>query len=460
MFEKTRPETTPVIVAVDPKVVSPKHVLRSAMRHGGLLVLVLLVLAASSNALAQEDTDANDAFDGEPVTLEELLAMADDNAPDVQLARERIGLGRAAAEGARMLQRHNPEIEGEVGVGLDDPGISRAEVTLRQRLEIAGQRGLRVKAARQRQRALDAELEQARWDVHQRVYRLYRKALIDREQLEVERDSLDFTQRLHRIAKQRFETGETARTSVIIAHAEVARAKQRRVQAKMAYEQTARELAAVVGWDREAPPIPRGEPDAARPAPDQAELLDSVRANDPRLAVLRARLEQARAQLSVEQRDVWPDPTVGVGYEQGNMGTSAVSSQLRFIVGIPLPLWNRNQGGIDLAKARTGVFSQAISNRTQILENRVAQRAAAVDASYRQAEIYQDEVLPALETQLELLQEGFKLGEMSLLDVMNARDRLLAVQRQHLTALHEYFAAISQLEELLGTAIWNEDDNQ
>jgi outer membrane protein TolC len=61
--------------------------------------------------------------------------------------------------------------------------------------------------------------------------------------------------------------------------------------------------------------------------------------------------------------------------------------------------------------------------------------------------------LPALETQLEMLQTGFKLGEMDLLDVMNARDRLLEVQRQSLDVFEEYVNAASRLEELLGISI-------
>jgi cobalt-zinc-cadmium efflux system outer membrane protein len=433
---------------------------RTSVR-AGLVSFALTMLVAASPADAQDTGENADAAQsGEEVTLQQLLDFADQNAPDVQLARERVSLGRAAVEGAERVLPYNPEIEGEVGVGLDDPGLRRAEITLRQRLEIAGQRGQRIRAARQQEKALDAELAQARWHLHQLIHRLYRQALVDRKQVEVEVASLEFTRRLHRIAGQRFEAGEAARTSVVIAQAEVARAKQRRVKASMAYEQTVRELATAAGWDKQAPPRPAGELDEARPAPGEDALMQQVLANDPKLAVLRARLEQARAQKRVEQRDVWPDPVVGIGYERENMGTPAVSNQLRFIVGIPLPLWNRNQGGIDIAKAQTNVFSRAITNRTQVLENRVAQRAAAVDAAYQQAEIYQDEVLPALETQLELLQEGFELGELSLLDVMNARDRLLAVQRQYLAALHEYYRAVSELEELLGTAIWNENNDQ
>jgi cobalt-zinc-cadmium efflux system outer membrane protein len=424
----------------------------------GLVSLALTMLVGTSSALAQDSgEDAGAPLVGKDVTLQRLLDLAEENAPDVQVARERTGLGGAAVRGAERFQPYNPEIEGQLGVGLDAPGVRRAEVTLKQRLEVAGQRGQRIEAARTKERVLEAELDAARWRVSQEIRRLYRQALVDRRNVEVEDASLEFTRRLHRIAGQRFEAGEAARTSVIIARAEVARAKQRRLDARMDYDQTVRELATVVGWEEQRPPKPTGELEQAAPAPETDRLLEAVVAQDPTLNVFRARLEQAQADVDVRRREVWPDPIVGVGFERERIGTSGVASQLRFVLGVPLPLWNRNQGEIGEARARTSVYRRAIETRTRALRNRVAQRAAAVDAAFGQAQIYQEEVLPALETQLDLLQEGFELGELSLLDVMNARDRLLAVQRQYLGALREYYLAISELEALLGTAI--EDEN-
>ena len=409
-------------------------------------------------AAAQNEAGVEEV--GEPITLSQLLDFAGDHAPDIQQARERIGLGEAAIEGAEKFQQFNPEIESEFGVGLGDFGLSRIEVTLKQRLEVAGERGLRIEAARQRKQALVAEFAQARWDVHQQVHRLYRLGLVDQEQVEIEREVLEFTQDLFQVAEQRFEAGEEPRTSVIVARAEVAKARQRLLQAEVSYLRTLRNLGATVGWEKQAPPQPTGEPEEARPVPSKAELLERAFEEDPQLAVLRARLEQARAELALEERKVWPNPLFGVGYERENLGSTAVEDKLRLVVGVPLPLWDRNQGEIAAAKARTDIFRQAIDNRRKVLKSLVLKQAESVQAAYRQAQIYQEEVLPALETQLELLQKGFKLGELSLLDVMNARDRLLAVQRQYLGALNQYYDAVSELEELVGTAIWEENTDE
>jgi cobalt-zinc-cadmium efflux system outer membrane protein len=419
------------------------------------LIAGIGLLATSGSSWAQDVADQTYSDQlGEPRTLEELLDIAEDNAPAIEQARERVGLGEAAIEGAERLLPYNPEIEGELGVGL-----SRVEVTLTQRLEVAGQRGLRLEAARQRRQALVAELAQAQWDVHHEVHRLYRLGLVAQERVDIEREILAFTKELFEVAQQRFEAGEEPRTSVIVAKAEVAKARQRLLKEQMSYRSMLRTLGVTVGWAEELPPQPAGERDDARPIPDKSRLVSKALAADPQLAVLDAQLEQARAELALQEREVWPDPVVGVGYERENLGSAAVEDKLLLIVGMPIPLWNQNQGEVAVAKARTSIVRQAIENRHDVLESHVLKQAETVQSAYRQAQIYEEEVLPALQTQLELLQEGFTLGELSLLDVMNARDRLLAVQRQNLGALHDYFVAVSELEEHLGTSIWDTDED-
>ena len=393
---------------------------------------------------------------GEPASLDELLAHAEEHAPATLEARERVGLGDAAVDGAQRFQPYNPELESEIGVGLRDVGLAKAEATLRQRFEVAGERKLRTRVAQRRKEALEAEVDQARWSVHEQVHRIYRLGLIGQERVEIERETLDFTRRLLGIARDRYSAGEEPRTSVILARAELARARQQLVRAWISYVERLYDLESIIGWQESKPPQPTGQLPSPRALPPGAELLEKAFKEDPQLAVLRASLAQARAELALHERAVWPDPTLGIGWEGENLAGSQTNNTLRFVVGVPLPIWNRNQGPIAEARSRIDIIETTIDSREHVLRARVLKRAETVQGAYDQARIYEQEVLPALQTQLELLEEGFDLGELSLLDVMNARDRLLAVQRQHLAALREYFVAVSQLENLLGTAIWND----
>ncbi|MGM0558135.1 MAG: TolC family protein [Myxococcota bacterium] len=393
------------------------------------------------------------------MSLDELMDHAEEHAPQVQLAEHRVGVAKSSVTGAEKLLPFNPELEGEVGLRTSDASPAKLEVTLRQRLEVAGERGLRISAAHRETQLAEARLALARWNLHQRVHHLYRTSLIDQERVIIEREIVEFTRQLADITAQRYEAGEEPRTSVILARAETARARQRLVKTRTHYREKLHQLAKAVGWDQEKPPRPTGERRAAREIPSNAALLRRALEHDPHTTVLETQLAQRQAQRALATRDAWPNPIVGIGFEREELSSPDAASKIRLILGVQLPIWNRNQGEISGSSARIALVQQAISNRRAILRSRVHEQATSVRGAYQQARIYQEEVLPALETQLELLREGFELGEMSLLDVMNARDRLLAVQRQHLDALETYMIALSELEGLLGASIWESHED-
>jgi cobalt-zinc-cadmium efflux system outer membrane protein len=416
--------------------------------RSALSVWIVAMFVALPVAAEEGDLQA------QPVTLDELLEFAHQNAPALRVSAERRKLGDAALAGATRVSVHNPELEGELGVGLDAEE-TRFEATILQRIEIAGQRGLRVKAARRQQDVLGARYAAAEWTLHEQVHALFRLGLIDRRRVEVERQIHEFTEELLRVARERYEAGEEPRTSVIVTRAERARARQRLVQRRLELVQTLRALAEVSGWNADRPPLPQGNLLATRALPPTERLVERAWSNDPQSVVLEREKDAEAAGLALARRLAWPDPVLGVGWEQEGAGTDT-HNILRFVVGVPLPLWNRNQGEVARSHARIGVLGEQLAARKVELRNRVRRKAAAVEGAARQLKIFEEEVLPSFAEQLGLLQDGFRLGEMDLLDVMTARDRLLEAQREALDARQRYVEAVSQLEALLGVAIWED----
>jgi cobalt-zinc-cadmium efflux system outer membrane protein len=414
------------------------------------MIACVVVLGLTRPVSAQEQLDA------EPVTLEELLEYAHEHAPALRVAKKHRAFADAARSGASMVSPYNPEVEGEVGVGLGDPsGVARVEATLRQRIEIAGQRGLRIEAAARYQDVLKARVAAAEWTLHEQVHALFRLGLIDSQRVDVERQIHEFTEELLHVAQERYEAGEEPRTSVIVTRAERARARQRLVQRRVELIQTLRSLAEASGWEKEQPPLPRGELPETRDLPPTGKLVERAWSHDPQIVVLERQREAAEARAMLARREVWPDPIFGVGYEREEMLADG-NDILRFVIGLPLPLWNRNQGNVARADAEVGVLNEELARRKTELRNRVRRKAAAVSGAAEQLRIFEEEVLPSFAEQLELLQEGFRLGEMDLLDVMTARDRLLDAQREALDARQRYTVAVSELEALLGVPIWED----
>ena len=394
---------------------------------------------------------------GPSQSLSQLLEFAKLHAPNAQVAKQRLGLAGASLAGAKRLQPSNPQLQGEFGTGLPEGGLPRLRVTLTQQLEVAGERGLRIKAAQAQHGVLQAEQAQVHWDLHQSVHRLYRLGSIHRRRVQVEEDILAFTQRLFEVALLRFRAGEEPRISLVVAGAEMAKARRQVVRAWGEYARTRRDLAATIGWRQDTPPKPTDEPGGIKPLPAQDTLLQKALHQDPELAMLLAKVAQARAQLALQKRERWPEPILGLGFEREEFGPNEVENILVFVLGLRLPLWDLNQQEIATAQTQSAILDQSIASRRTVIKNHVLKHIGLVQTASKEARIYETDVLPAFESQLELLQQGFRLGELSLLDVMNARDRLLEVQRQYLEAVQTYHVALSDLEGILGTPVWNEE---
>ncbi|MGM0577759.1 MAG: TolC family protein [Myxococcota bacterium] len=417
--------------------------------------IVAVAVAAGSASAATPEADEPPEAMGRPVTLGEILAFAHEHAPQVLEARARVRLGEAAVEGAGIPLRHNPELETSLDADVTGEGVTRWEVGVRQRVEVAGQRGLRREAARKSRRALRRSVDEADWRVHEQVHRLFRRGLVARKRLELEREILAFSEEILGYARKRYEAGEEPRLSVLVSEAELARARQRMVKRRTAYLRSLHALAEAAGWTEEEPPAPEGDLVEPTALPSADALVQRAMDHDPRLVTLGARLEEVQATQSLARRKAWPDPAFGLGYEHEDVGL-AVEKKLLFSLSVPIPAWNRNDAEVAKADARAAVVRQRIENRRTTLRTRLMERIEAVDGAAEQVAVFETGVLPAFREQLALLLKGFELGEMSLLDVMTARDRLLAAQREALDAHEDYHEAISALEELLGAPVWDE----
>ena len=122
------------------------------------LVLGVLVVGPAQGAepprrdgtVPAERAPLPDPTRAKQVSLEELLAFADANAPRLLVSRSTRGLADAARVAASPLLPANPELATGVGprYGISGVGVD-ADVALSQRLYVAGERGRRRHLRRQ-----------------------------------------------------------------------------------------------------------------------------------------------------------------------------------------------------------------------------------------------------------------------------------------------------------------------
>lgn len=403
-------------------------------------------------------------------TLERVVAEAVAQSPEVAAAHaEETGAEGVRAADGRWL-RENPELEVEVASDAltGGEGERRVEVGLSQTLEVAGQRGLRVKraessleAAGARRRATVLEVAAAAVEAAVELERREARARLAEE-------ALGLARALDEAAARRFAAGDVAEVERNGAALERARAEARAALARAEVQGARAALNRRLGRPAGAPLTVAIMAGSAQPQPgsetptvdaEGAALLRTARASVPsplvreRPELQAARAEEAAANVEVEllRRERFPDLTVGVGYERERTPESHgattdlhTGNLLVARLSVPLPLFERNQRELAEARAqRSAREAQRVAREREVEADAEAARSALEAAQAAHAALAA--ALPSVERNLELVRRAYEAGELGLDALLLARDRAFAARAEAVDAAAELARARTAL---------------
>ena len=390
------------------------------------------------------------------VPLEVLLEHAERNSPAMRVARARAERWRADAAAAEAPVPADPQVQ--IGVGPRVRGqASDVDVTvqIRQRLEIAGEPFARGAVASRAHDRWNAELDLAWFELHHAVHSTYHRALIERERVAVAARMLAFAERVVGVVRQRVEIGEDSPLELALADLERLRAGQRLAHEQHRYLDARLLLAELTGWSSDSPPAPAGALEPPRRSPPLDVLVALANEHGPQLAVLRAAESEALARAELAERDAWPEPTIGLNYQlEGAPGEALRQHQILGVLSVPIPLFHRNPVGRAEAEVEVEVARAERDAADATLRVRLHRLASTLDAAAAQLERYREELLPAVAVHLEQLERAFQIGEVDVLRVAGARERVLAAELEALAACEEYFGAVAALADAIGADPW------
>jgi cobalt-zinc-cadmium efflux system outer membrane protein len=152
-----------------------------------------------------------------------------------------------------------------------------------------------------------------------------------------------------------------------------------------------------------------------------------------------------------------PDLALAGGFEYSN--AEQVTSY-RLGLAFPIPLFDRNQGG--LLEAQSNVL-QAEKEREAVTVGVLAELAEAFQVlviSHDEAITLRNDVLPAAEKALEGSRDGFSMGKYSHIEVIDAQRTLFGLKLQHLEALVAYHSARADVERLTAESLDGSEHNR
>lgn len=270
-------------------------------------------------------------------------------------------------------------------------------------------------------------------EVYLDLRRRFVELVVARAQSEVREEIVAASQRSLSVARDLVEAGEANALDVSLFRLEHAREKSRRSEASFELADAEADFAALVSVPaRSLGPVSIAMlPEPIAGARDLEALTSRLPETRPDLLRARAAYETAEQALRLEVARQYPDVTVGFG-AKGETGESVTILDL--MLGLGLPVFDRNQQGVTAAAARRReartAFETAVSRGVSDLER--AHRAAALAEERR--DILRDEVLPAARSNVEIAHRALPAGSGSALQVLDAERSLREVELELLEA--------------------------
>lgn len=219
------------------------------------------------------------------------------------------------------------------------------------------------------------------------------------------------------------------------------------------------ELEALIGREVSLVEAGRVNPHSG-PAPFQEReaLHARMKATNPGLQALALRTEAARTGVALARLETYPEFMVSAGYRRVNepaMGNSREwMNEAVVMFSISLPIWGeKNQGKRDEAAAMLEVAQSEHLNATRMLRARMDTLLSRARDARRQADLFQNRLLPKARQAHEAVEASYRGGRAGLLEVFDSRRVLLETETGYWRAVADTHISRAEIEALLGTEI-------
>ncbi len=415
-----------------------------------LLVIALSMCGAAMAETPDENEQPHTSAIKNSLTLIEARHRVD--AGNVRLKAGAASVSAAAAERDQAATISNPELslalENVAGSGAYAGSDSaEATVAISQTFARAARRADVARADAQLSLTQDAQAQE-KLTLQAETTRRFVTVLAAQEKLAL-------AQRAEKLAAETRDDLERRAAAARAPLAERNRARMAAQRAKLARQQAeqalalARRLLASL-WGAGEADFMRVEGDLfALPAARSEAEWRTALAQSPAYTVLRNGERVRAAELAQARAAGRPPLTASVGL-RNFAGTD--DNALLVGVSLPIPLFDRNRGGVAAATARLDV---------QRAENALAQREAELRlddllASLRQTReethALHDEALPLAHEALAQTHYGYERGRFSWLELASAQQELIDTEHAAIEAAAHYHALLADLEALTGLA--------
>jgi outer membrane protein, heavy metal efflux system len=391
---------------------------------------------------------------GQPMTLADLQQLALRMSPQIRQAHLDVETARGVALQVGLYP--NPSIGYEAStIGQGNPTGDRTPGQqggfVEQTVVTMGKLSLARQAATQEIEIAEQKLKATEADVQAQVRAGYFAVLAARETYRVTKAMTEMTDELYNVLLSQLSVGEVAPYEPMQIRVLATQSRGTLVQAHNRYVAAWKQLAATLGTPGMPLTAIDGKIDMPVPHLDHDKVLAFVLANHTDMIAARFSVERYRALVRLAEVQPYPDVTVHVAFQK-DFTTPPYGTVANVNVGVPFPLWNRNQGNIQAARANLRRAMDEGARVQNDLTIRAADAFERYDNNRALLQLYKEQILPSqVKAFRAALARHAIEGKISYYDVVTAQQTLVGLINSYLGALADQWTAVVDIAHLTQT---------
>ena len=385
------------------------------------------------------------------LTLDEAMQLALKQNPTLLREKQNLAIANANLRQARLLPNPDLELNSESYPLFETrPGsfLNNQELSFRagQTIETAGKRGKRTRVARQELSATGSDLDNTVRQLKLELKRRYYTVVLAKAQRNLAQENLKQFDEIIQINEARFKQGELSGLEINRVRAERLRFFTDVLDADLQLKNAKTALLELLGVPSFDATFDVVEALAtARPSVQLADLRAQALRTRPDLIAAQQRLDRNRSDVQLQKAEAIPNLTPSFGYKRDFGINTAVIG-----VTFPLPVFNRNQGGIARANAQVEQQRYEVERAILAAGRDVQEAYQALDTQAEKVRAMEQSYVPGARNARDIAQQSYRLGALDLIGLLDSERVYRDTVRSYNQALYDYKAAVFQLEAAVG----------
>jgi cobalt-zinc-cadmium efflux system outer membrane protein len=423
------------------------------MNRSGIAALVVVLLCAAPLLAAEPLPPETPQSEVLTLTVDEAMALFLRQNLDLLMAQYGIDSAKGLEVTSKLFP--NPtlsaDMTGSTTKSFHDVGSGALRVD--QLFELAGKRGYRQESARFAVLSAEAAFADAVRTLGFAVKDTFYHALQAKQKLDLARQNSTNFADVVKINDIRFKKGAIAEVDLIKLRVQLVDFQNQAIMANQDFLVAQNTLKGLLRVRPMAELALKGELDYTPVSVDLEGLRSAALAERPDVLLKTRSVSQKTADLKLARALRVPDVTLGGDYSiQGPQGPNT-PQQYGFGLSVPLPLFNRNQGGIlqaeaDLRTAQTDLEKTRLQTEIDV-ENayRDFTQAQMLVTAYRGGVVNDAKEVKDIATR------AYQRGGTSILDLLDAFRTFNTTMQGYIDALYAYQRSLLEINAAVGREV-------